>query len=212
MPIVVLELHECPTTLTRYCKALRSHGLESQTRSVSCCATEGCAFDTFRLILLLPEPRGAVPSTTLRRLLPCVGAVPVLALLNTAQHARPTAWFDCGVHVVTTSTITYYALAQQIRVLLELSATTPSVRTQRQPNLTRIERRILQLIASQPGRPFSRSAILEHIYDDHRVVCERTVDAHIKNLRRKLKTAPGSAAVRSVYGEGYLFEPAARII
>jgi len=212
VPIVVLELHECPTTLTRYCKALRSLGLESQTRSVLCCAEDRCEFDTFQLILLVPEPRGAVPSTTLRRLLPRFGSVPVLALLNTAQRARPADWFDCGVHVLTTSTITHYLLAQQIRVLLELSATTPSEYAQRQPNLTRIERRILQLIASQPGRPFSRSAILEHIYDDHRVVCERTVDAHIKNLRRKLKTAPGGAAVRSVYGEGYLFESRARII
>jgi len=208
---VVLELHECPTTLTRYCKALRSLGLESQTRSVLCCAADGGEFERFQLILLVPEPRGAVPSTTLRRVLSRFGAVPVLALLNTAQRARPTDWFDCGVHVLTTSTITHYTLAQQIRVLLELSAN-PSEYAQRQPNLTRIERRILQLIASQPGRLFSRSAILEHIYDDHRVVCDRTVDAHIKNLRRKLKTAPGGAAVRSVYGEGYLFEPGARII
>jgi two-component system response regulator BaeR len=54
---------------------------------------------------------------------------------------------------------------------------------------------------------FSRAKLLERLYEDHRVVTERTVDAHIKNLRRKLEAArPGEDLVRSIYGVGYKLE------
>jgi two-component system response regulator BaeR len=54
---------------------------------------------------------------------------------------------------------------------------------------------------------FSRAALLERIYDDHRVVSDRTVDSHVKNLRRKLAhAAPGRDLLHSVYGVGYRLE------
>lgn len=47
------------------------------------------------------------------------------------------------------------------------------------------------------------------LYDDHRIVTDRTVDSRVKNLRRKLAEADarGEDWVRSVYGAGYRFEP-----
>lgn len=77
----------------------------------------------------------------------------------------------------------------------------------RELDLTPVEFRLLGTLASAPGRVFSRGKLLERLYEDHRVVTERTVDAHIKNLRRKLEAArPGEDVVRSIYAVGYKLE------
>jgi len=74
-------------------------------------------------------------------------------------------------------------------------------------DLTPVEFRLLRALASTPGRVFSRDKLLEHLYADHRVVTDRTVDAHVKNLRRKLEDVrPGQELVRSIYGVGYKLE------
>jgi two-component system response regulator BaeR len=74
-------------------------------------------------------------------------------------------------------------------------------------DLTPVEFRLLETLAAHPGRVFSRAALLERIYDDHRVVSDRTVDSHVKNLRRKLaEAAPGRELLHSVYGVGYRLE------
>jgi two-component system response regulator BaeR len=74
-------------------------------------------------------------------------------------------------------------------------------------DLTPVEFRLLATLAASPGRVFSRAKLLERLYEDHRVVTDRTVDAHIKNLRRKLEAArPGEELVRSIYGVGYKLE------
>jgi two-component system response regulator BaeR len=74
--------------------------------------------------------------------------------------------------------------------------------------LTPVEFRLLAALAAAPGRVFSRDGLLEKLYADHRVVTDRTVDAHVKNLRRKLEEIrPGSELVRSIYGVGYKLEP-----
>jgi len=73
--------------------------------------------------------------------------------------------------------------------------------------LTPVEFRLLAALAAAPGRVFSRDGLLEKLYADHRVVTDRTVDAHVKNLRRKLEEVrPGSDLVRSIYGVGYRLE------
>jgi len=77
----------------------------------------------------------------------------------------------------------------------------------RELDLTPVEFRLLRTLASTPGRVFSRNKLLEHLYADHRVVTDRTVDAHVKNLRRKLEEArPGHELVHSIYGVGYKLE------
>jgi len=71
-------------------------------------------------------------------------------------------------------------------------------------DLTPAEFRLLALLASHPGRIFSRDQVLDGLYDDHRIVTDRAVDSHVKNLRRKLaQVRPGRDLIRSVYGVGY---------
>jgi two-component system, OmpR family, response regulator BaeR len=74
-------------------------------------------------------------------------------------------------------------------------------------DLTPVEFRLLNTLASRPGRIFPRAELLDSLYADHRVVADRTVDSHVKNLRRKLeRLRPGEDLVRSVYGVGYKLE------
>ncbi len=74
-------------------------------------------------------------------------------------------------------------------------------------DLTPVEFRLIAALAAAPGRVFPREKLLEKLYADHRVVTDRTVDAHVKNLRRKLEEIrPGADLVRSIYGVGYKLE------
>ena len=74
-------------------------------------------------------------------------------------------------------------------------------------DLTPLELRLLSTFARSAGRVFSRDQLLDKIYSDHRVVTDRTVDSHIRNLRRKLERAcPGETPIESLYGVGYRFQ------
>lgn len=72
--------------------------------------------------------------------------------------------------------------------------------------LTQVEFRLLRTLAAEPGRVYSRDQLMNHLYMDHRVVTDRTVDSHVKNLRRKLAQAGAEDWVQSIYGVGYRFE------
>ncbi|GAA3975415.1 response regulator [Allohahella marinimesophila] len=73
-------------------------------------------------------------------------------------------------------------------------------------SLTQIEFELLQALTARPGVIVSRDRLMTSIYKDHRVVSDRTIDSHIKKLRRKLGSIMGAAdAIESVYGAGYRF-------
>lgn len=73
--------------------------------------------------------------------------------------------------------------------------------------LTAVEFQLLGCLARDPGRIWSRQQLMDHIYNDHRVVSDRTIDSHVKKLRRRLADAfPDTDLVQSVYGVGYRFE------
>ena len=66
---------------------------------------------------------------------------------------------------------------------------------------------MLKVLSARPGRIFSREQLMDAMYRDERIVSDRTVDSHIKKLRRKMdEAAPGRELIHSVYGLGYKFE------
>lgn len=74
--------------------------------------------------------------------------------------------------------------------------------------LTAVEFQLLQVLVGQPRRIFTRAQLMDAMYRDERIVADRTVDSHIKKLRRKMaERAPERELIRSVYGVGYTFEP-----
>ncbi len=74
-------------------------------------------------------------------------------------------------------------------------------------DLTPVEFRLLCCLGQRPGRVYTRAALLDKVYLDDHVVSDRTVDSHIKNLRRKLaEAAPDTESpIESIYGVGYKF-------
>jgi DNA-binding response OmpR family regulator len=73
--------------------------------------------------------------------------------------------------------------------------------------LTPNEFRILETLARAPGRTFTRAELVERAFGWDYEGMERTVDAHVKNLRRKIdpRGADGSSWIETVYGTGYRF-------
>ncbi|AYC36342.1 Transcriptional regulatory protein BaeR [Streptomyces griseorubiginosus] len=66
------------------------------------------------------------------------------------------------------------------------------------------EFRVLEVLASAPGRVFTRKQILEHLHGIDRYVTARTVDGHVMNLRRKIERDPARPErLLTVYGVGY---------
>lgn len=73
--------------------------------------------------------------------------------------------------------------------------------------LTPTEFRLLKLMASNPGRVYSRGHLLDLCYQQEQQIYDRVIDSHIKNLRKKLsKALSGQEVIHSVYGVGYRFE------
>ena len=71
-------------------------------------------------------------------------------------------------------------------------------------HLTPKEFALLATMSARPGRIYSRAQLLELVYPDALEANERTLDSHVKNLRRKLAAAlPGVEVLQSVYGLGY---------
>ena len=74
------------------------------------------------------------------------------------------------------------------------------------PSLTPTEFRLLSMLASQPGRPFSRDRIIEGVFGYDFDGYDRTVDVHIANLRRKIEPDVRKPRyVQTVHGVGYRF-------
>jgi DNA-binding response OmpR family regulator len=72
--------------------------------------------------------------------------------------------------------------------------------------LTSTEFELLATMMRQPGRVFTRSQLLDAVRGDEIESFDRAIDAHIKNLRRKLEADPRSPRfVLTVYGVGYKF-------
>jgi two-component system catabolic regulation response regulator CreB len=70
--------------------------------------------------------------------------------------------------------------------------------------LSRYEYGLLRLLVQRPGRVFTRDELLERVWDDASESFDRTVDAHIKTLRAKLKAiAPEVEPIRTLRGTGY---------
>jgi len=66
---------------------------------------------------------------------------------------------------------------------------------------------MLHTLMSQPGRVYSRESLMKSSYSDDRIVSDRTINSHIKNLRKKLSEAvDDDEIIHSIYDVGYKIE------
>jgi len=71
-------------------------------------------------------------------------------------------------------------------------------------NLTATEFKILAILAERPGWVLTRNQLLKSLWEDEKIVLDRTIDVHIKNLREKLGEA--GELIRTIRGIGYKIE------
>ncbi|HET6504876.1 MAG TPA: response regulator transcription factor [Amycolatopsis sp.] len=176
--------------------------------------------DLLILDLLMPELDGLDVLRTLRR----DYDLPVLMVTARSTAEDKLAGFDLGADDYLTKPYDPRELMARVRSLLRrarpaagpvvlplragplaLDQVRHEVRLHgRRIECTPAEFRILEALMSSPGRVFSRRQLLDRAHGPDSFVTERTADAHVKNLRRKIEADPRNPVhLQTVYGVGY---------
>ena len=176
------------------------------------------------LDLMLPGTDGLDVARALRGD-PASRTLPIIMLTARVEEADRLIGLELGADDYITKPFSPRELVARVRAVLrraegERSADTivragdlqidfqrRSVRVGGAPvELTATEFDLLAILAREPGRPFTRTQLLELAYDVSYAGFDRTVDAHIKNLRRKIEPDPREPRyVLTIYGVGYKF-------
>ena len=175
------------------------------------------------LDLMLPGLDGLAICRELRAASP-TASIPILMLTAKAEETDQVVGFAVGADDYVTKPFSVKVLLQRVKVLLRRgSAPEPSaevieacgIRIDKRSHrvsvegellsLTPTEFRLLEALVRQPGRALTRHDLMEAAMSDA-IVLERTVDVHIKSLRRKLDKA--GERIETVRGVGYRFQEA----
>ncbi|MEX2160394.1 MAG: response regulator [Anaerolineales bacterium] len=175
--------------------------------------------DLVILDLMLPKLDGREVCKILRR----ESEVPIIMLTALAEEIDQVTGLEIGADDYIIKPFSPRALVARVRALLR--RTRGVVGT---PDLVRIgglkidskeyrvtfkdhpvkltpnEFRLLQLLANRPGQTLKRVQLLDHLHGSASNF-DRSVDSHIKNLRKKLQVASGTPMIETVYGVGYRF-------
>ena len=173
------------------------------------------------LDLMLPRMDGM----EVCRILRAESSVPVVMLTAMVEEDDRLAGFDLGADDYVTKPFSPRELAARVRAVLRRTArerddtgpvlleSGPFAVDLRQRTvsvagtpiaLTPTEFRLLALLVREPGRTFTREQIIDRVFGYDFDGFDRTVDAHMSSLRRKVDAVPGTAKrIQTVYGSGY---------
>ncbi len=148
--------------------------------------------------------------------------IPILMLTAKAEETDQVVGFSLGADDYVTKPFSVKVLVQRIKALQRrregetntadvvehLGARIDRLRhlasvEGRELDLTPTEFRLLECLLRQPGRAFTRSQLMDAAIGEGAVVLERTIDVHVKSLRRKL--GPAGELIQTVRGVGYRF-------
>ena len=170
----------------------------------------------------------------LLRRLRAQSALPVILLTSKDQETDEALGLATGADDYISKPFSQRLLVARIRAILrrsELAAGPPSLAGDQPPpeliergsltmdpprhmvtwkqqpvSLTVTEFLILEALATRPGMIKSRNQLMDAAYDEDVFVDDRTIDSHIKRLRRKFRLVdPGFSAIETLYGAGYSF-------
>lgn len=175
--------------------------------------------DLIILDLMLPGIDGREVCKILRR----ESEVPIIMLTALAEEVDQVTGLEIGADDYITKPFPPRALVARVRALLrrskggvrtpsvirvgglEIDAEKYSVTFNGSPiKLTPNEFKLLQLLASRPGQTLTREQLLDDLHGGASSF-DRSVDSHIKNLRRKLEAESNQNLIETVYGIGYKF-------
>jgi len=153
--------------------------------------------------------------------------IPILMLTAKAEETDQVVGFSLGADDYVTKPFSVKVLLQRIKALQRRAESTAEasdvidhlgVRIDRlqhratveghELDLTPTEFRLLECVLRQPGRAFSRRQLMEAAMGQGAIVLERTIDVHVKSLRRKM--GPAGDLIETVRGVGYRFCSSAR--
>ena len=177
--------------------------------------------DLIVLDLMLPGVDGLEVCRRVRQ----ESTVPIVMLTARAEEIDKLVGLEIGADDYLTKPFSPRELAARVRAVLRRTAgqaETPAERItvgalvidatrheaacEGKPlGLTPTEFRLLTTLARQPGRVFARSQLLDEALGERFEGFDRSIDAHVKNLRRKLSDASGRTCIETVYGVGYRF-------
>lgn len=185
----------------------------------------GHAPDLLILDLMLPGTDGLEVFRILKRS-ESWSAIPVIMLTARAGEADRVLGLEMGADDYLTKPFSSRELTARVRAVLRRSRETAGEAGRRAQvgsdlvidrdrrevkldgaklDLTPAEFGILEALASGIGRVLSRNQLLDRLWGDGKVVTDRTIDVHIRNLRRKLGRR--GEIIRNVRGAGYKLEP-----
>lgn len=178
--------------------------------------------DLIVLDLGLPGRDGLDVTRELRRD-PAVSSVPIVMLTARADESDKLVGLELGADDYVTKPFSAKELVARVRAVLRraqaVAAPAESLQVGdlvidvprmvvsvagRDVELTATEFQILLVMARQPGRVFTRAQLLDAVRGEAFEAYERAIDAHIKNIRRKLEPDPATPRyVLTVFGVGY---------
>jgi two-component system phosphate regulon response regulator PhoB len=148
--------------------------------------------------------------------------IPILMLTAKSEESDQIVGFTVGADDYVTKPFSIKVLMQRVRALKRRTDSAPEAsdfieyggvtidkikhRTTvdgGEMDLTPTEFRLLECMLRQPGRAFTRAQLMDFAIEEGAVVLERTIDVHIKSLRRKLGSEQGY--IETVRGVGYRF-------
>jgi len=175
--------------------------------------------DLIILDLMLPQIDGREVCKILRK----ESDVPIIMLTALSEEVDQITGLEIGADDYITKPFSPRALVARVRALLrrttgdvktpniirindlEIDSEKYSVTYQDNPiKLTPIEFKLLQLFASHAGQTLTREQLLENLHGAS-TGFDRSIDSHIKNLRKKLEIASNQTMIETVYGIGYRF-------
>ena len=175
--------------------------------------------DLVVLDLMLPQMDGREVCRILRR----ESDVPIIMLTALSEEIDQVTGLEIGADDYITKPFSVRTLVARVRALLrrtrgdirtpgilrvgalEIDIDKHSVAFNGSPvKLTPNEFKLLQILASRPGQTLTREQLLDDLHGAASSV-DRSVDSHIKNLRKKIESVSGEAMIETVYGIGYRF-------
>jgi DNA-binding response OmpR family regulator len=217
----ILIVDDEPEILRLVADYLNAAGFATDTAHNGRDAVQRAAATSPDLVILdlgLPVVDGLDVTRTLRR----ASDVPIIMLTARDDETDKLIGLELGADDYVTKPFSPRELVARVRAVLrrragagatevftagDLRLDVPRMRVERdgqQVDLTATEFALLETLARQPGRVFTRSQLLDAIHGVAFESYERAIDAHIKNIRRKLEPEPRSPRyVLTVYGVGY---------
>ena len=175
--------------------------------------------DLVVLDIIMPEEDGI---EVCRRLRP-ESEVPIVFLTSRDEEIDRVLGLELGADDYVTKPFSPRELVARVKAVLRRSARRPAEEPEvlshgelvmdldrhrcswgeSEIDLTVTEFALLRTLLARPGRPYSRAQLVERAYGHEHFITDRTIDSHVRRIRKKLADAGAGDPIETVYGVGY---------